>query len=288
MTASESSFRKIAIIGTGLIGGSWGLGLERAGFRGIRMGCDRPEVLKRALAAGAIDRGEEDVRRAADGSDLVILAAPVGAILHLLPRLKGAVPASALVTDAGSTKVLICEKAQETFGGEPLFVGGHPLAGKERSGVEFADAALFERASYVLTPAKKEHLKEPRFMAFRGLAESLGARVLVMDAESHDQAAAWLSHLPQLLSTALASLVEEKPGLSLELAASGFRDVTRLAESPYTIWRDICATNPANIQRALDAMITKLGILRDHLSDEGLQREFEQASRLRGKLLDSH
>jgi prephenate dehydrogenase len=284
LTAPDVSFHKIAIVGTGLIGGSCGLALRRAGFRGLRVGCDRPEVLERARASGAIDQGEEDFRQAVQAADLVILATPVGEILRLLPQLKAAVSPGALVTDVGSTKVLICREARRAFGDEPLFLGGHPLAGKERSGVENAEAALFEGALYVLTPENEYALNDPRVKAFRGLVASLGARIEVMDAPSHDRAVAWLSHLPQLVSTALASLTEEQSALPLNLAASGFRDLTRLAESPYALWRDICATNLENIQCALDSLIAKLQALRDHLSDEALAREFDQALKLRQKL----
>ncbi|MGH9401435.1 MAG: prephenate dehydrogenase [Terriglobia bacterium] len=281
MSLSDSPFRRIAIIGTGLIGGSWGLALKRSGFGGVRVGCDRATVLRQALAAGAIDRAEGDPRRAAAGADLVILAPPVGAILQLLPQLEGAALPGALVTDTGSAKALICQTAQQVFGDSPLFLGGHPLAGKERSGIEYADEALFDGACYVLTPVSEKDADDPRVKAFSALVASLGARVLVMGAASHDQAVGWLSHLPQLASTALASLIEEQPALPLDVAASGFRDVTRLAESPYTLWRDICATNLENIRQSLDAFIAKLQTLRDHLTDETLEHEFEQAQKLR-------
>ncbi|PYV24757.1 MAG: prephenate dehydrogenase/arogenate dehydrogenase family protein, partial [Acidobacteria bacterium] len=139
-------FHRIAIVGVGLIGGSWGLALGKRSLTGTRVGCDRPDVLKRATAAGAIDESAEDPAQAVRDADLVVLAAPVGAILDVLPRLRPAVSAAALVTDVGSTKRLICQRAREVFGDQPLFVGGHPLAGKELSGFENADARLFENA----------------------------------------------------------------------------------------------------------------------------------------------
>lgn len=277
-------FRRMAIIGTGLIGGSWGLALKRGGFGGLRVGCDRAVVLRQALAAGAVDQGEEDPRCAVQGADLIILAAPVGAILQLLPQLQGAADQGALITDTGSTKAMICQEARRIFGESPLFLGGHPMAGKERSGIEYADEALFDNACYVLTPAREEDLKDSRVSAFRSLASSLGARVLVMDAAAHDKAVGWLSHLPQLTSTALASLIEEQTAMPLELAASGFRDATRLADSPFPLWRDICVTNLENIRQALDAQIAKLQSLRNRLADPALEREFEQAQRLRLQL----
>jgi prephenate dehydrogenase len=285
----NDSYQRVAIVGLGLIGGSWGLALKKCGFAGHRVGCDQPEILERALVRGAIDEAANDLEAAVRDADLVILAAPVGAILDLLPRLRQAASPRALLTDVGSTKRLICQRAREILGDEPLFLGGHPLAGKERSGLEHADGALFQNARYVLAPLDSGHLSDPRVAAFRSLLEKIGARPYVTDASSHDRAVAFLSHLPQLLSSGLASLVAEEGGagqLPLELAASGFRDVTRLAEGPYSVWRDICLTNIENIQRALDSLIEKLEFMKMHLSDRELEREFKQAAKLRTRLRD--
>jgi prephenate dehydrogenase len=161
------------------------------------------------------------------------------------------------------------------------------MAGKERSGLENADAQLFENARYVLTPIKPEDLNDARVQAFRALVTTIGARPLTTDPASHDLAVAYLSHLPQLLSSGLASLIDEKHAadeLILEVAASGFRDVTRLADSPYSVWRDICLTNTENIQMALDALIQKLESIKVHLGDRELEREFLAAHQLRDKL----
>ncbi len=287
MKPSNDFFQRVAIIGLGLIGGSWGLALKRCGFAGRRVGCDRSEILDRALARGAVDEGFAEPAAAVAGADLVILSTPVGAILDLLPRLRDATPKRSLITDVGSTKRLICQRAHEILGEEPLFLGGHPLAGKERSGIEQADGELFENARYVLTPLAPAHSSDPRVKAFMGLLEAVGARPYLAEASSHDRAVAYLSHLPQLVSSGLASLVaEESAGgqLPLELAAAGFRDVTRLAEGPYSVWRDICLTNIENIQRALEALIEKLESMKVHLSDRELEREFRQAAKLREKL----
>lgn len=287
VATSNEFFHRVAIVGLGLMGGSWGLALKQHGFPGRRVGCDRLEVLNRALAAGAVDEGSADLPTAVRDADLIILATPVGVILDLLPQLKGAVPPRALVTDVGSTKRLICQRAREVLGEEPLFLGGHPLAGKERSGLENADAALLENARYVLTPLSPDHLADERVKAFSSLLEALGARPFVMEASTHDRAVAFLSHLPQLVSSGMASMIAEQSAedfLPLELAASGFRDVTRLAESPYSLWRDICLTNIENIQSALEALIDKLETMKLHLSDRELERDFKQARKLRERL----
>jgi prephenate dehydrogenase len=282
-----ANFNRISIIGLGLIGGSWGLALKSSAFTGIRVGCDRPETLRHALASGIIDEAHENCASALAGADLVILATPVGAILDLLPQLKRSVAPQALITDVGSTKRLVCQRAVELFGERPLFLGGHPLAGKEFSGIGHADAGLFRNARYALTPATPDHLSDERVKAFSMLVESVGARPFVCDAAAHDRAVAYLSQLPQLVSTGLSSLIAEQDShefLPLELAASGFRDVTRLAESSYALWRDICLTNSENIQSALESLIEKLENLKVHLSDRELEREFKQAVGLRERL----
>jgi prephenate dehydrogenase len=284
---AELCFQRIAIVGLGLMGGSWGLALKRQAYDGVLAGCDRPSILKSALAAGAIDIAEEDPLVAVSRADLVILAPPVGVILDLLPHLKTALAPAALVTDVGSTKVEICQRARETFGDAILFLGGHPLAGKERSGIEHAEATLFENTAYALAPQASADLEDARVKAFIRLVSSVGARPFITDALSHDRAAAYLSHLPQLVSTSLAGVIAERHSqdrLPLDMAAAGLWDMTRLAESPYPVWRDICRTNTTNIQDALDGLIEKLQTLRQRLSSDSLQNDFDQAGKLRERL----
>jgi prephenate dehydrogenase len=281
------NFENVTIIGLGLIGGSWGMALKKHRLAARRIGFGRAATVARALARDAVDEGTDDLRKSVQGAQLIILAPPVGAILDYISRLKDLAPPDALVTDVGSTKRLICERARQAFGGAQLFLGGHPLAGKERAGVENADAALFTNARYVLTPLEEGHLEDPRIKAFASMVSAIGARPCFMDPARHDRALAFLSHLPQLVSSGLASLIAEEnrnSQLPLELAASGFRDVTRLAESPYSVWRDICLTNLENIQLALEALIEKVAFMKRHLGDSELEREFQQAAKLREEL----
>lgn len=284
----ESPFQRVSIVGLGLLGGSLGLALKQAGFAGRIVGyARRAETRDEALEKGAVDEAFSEFTPALEGADLVILATPVAVILDHLPRLQPHLPPQALVTDVGSTKRRICAQAAELYAGQPLFLGGHPMAGKERSGLEFADAGLFKNARYLLTPIQPKHFEDPRVQAFRGLVEGIGARPLLIDPATHDWAVAYLSHLPQLLSSGLASLTEEKylgDNLPLEVAATGFRDVTRLADSPYSVWRDICLTNTENIQMALDALIQKLESIKMHLADRELENEFRAAHYLRDTL----
>lgn len=284
------NFQRITIVGLGLIGGSWARALKRAGVPARRIGCDRPEVLKRALDAGGIDEGSPDLRSAVQNSDLVILAAPVGVILEQLPLLKAVVLPNALITDTGSTKSRICAKAREVFGQNPLFLGGHPLAGKERSGFEQAEANLFEGARYVISPLSDEQLGDERVKAFASLLKNLGARPFVADADTHDRAAAYLSHLPQLIASGLAGMILKRAGnesVPLEIAASGFREMTRLAESPYDLWKDICLTNREHIESAVKAMIEALELIRAHMDGPELEQVFSEAQKLRRRLDES-
>lgn len=277
-------FSRITIAGCGLIGGSWALALKRRGFAGRIVVCDRAEVARRALEMGAADEAEPDPAAAVRGADLVILASPVGAILEQLPIVRSAATPNALVTDTGSTKRAILNRAREVFSEGALFLGGHPLAGKERSGIENADPDLFEKSRYVLTALRPDDLDDPRAQTFQALLRSVGAQPVVIGAEEHDRAVAVLSHLPQLLSTALAAVAgEEHPAPPLELAARGFRDMTRLADSPYAIWRDVGMTNADNLRAALDALIRKLEGMKEHLDDERLAAEFDQAHQLRDR-----
>jgi len=284
---AEPFFKRIAIVGLGLIGGSWALALKKVGYGAQRIGFDAPGALKQAAESGAIHEAATGVDDAVRDADLVILATPVGKILELLPQVKTAARPHALITDVGSTKQRIVQHAKELPAAGALFLGGHPLAGKEHSGFEHADSELFQGTCYAVVPLSEAAMEDARAKAFVSLIESLGAQPCVMDAASHDVAMAYLSHLPQLLSTGLAGMVAERAeqgGLPLQLAGSGFRDLTRLAESPYSMWRDICLTNMENIQAALDAMIQKLDTIKTHLSTRELEKGFDQARRLRQKL----
>jgi len=265
-------FQRIAILGCGLIGGSFALGLKKKGFRGEIVGCDHAEVLDKARQRGAIDRGTVEVPEAVAEADLIYLATPVVTILDLLPQVATAAKPRALVTDAGSTKVRICRLAHEVMPEGVTFLGGHPMAGRELGGIENADADLFVGAKYIVVGEPNDEFVE--------WVRKLGAEPVFMDAETHDWAVALVSHLPQLVSTALASAAwdeTDEDGLPLSLAGAGFRDLTRLAASPYEIWRDICLTNSDNIARALERLEQRLERVRTLLRSKDLAEEFEKA-----------
>ena len=279
--SENSPFRRVAILGTGLIGGSFGLAL-RDRFPGtIISGFDRPQVLDCALVRGAITEGSRDLANAVRGADLVYLALPVGAAIDSLAAVAAAAAPHALVTDASSTKVVICTAAKDHFKSGARFLGGHPMAGKESSGVGGADANLFRGARYALISTEPD--SDPRVQAFASLLRQMGAQPVYLDADTHDWAAAIISHLPQMCALALARVVQDETdetGLPLALAGEGLRSALRLAGSPYGMWRDIGLTNKHNIVRALDRLSQAVDHLRTNLASRELEQEFAVANDL--------
>lgn len=271
----------VVIAGVGLIGGSFGLALKRAGFRGRIVGVSSPATIRKALERGAINEGAT-LEEAAPRADLVYLAGPIRAILDTLPKLAGLLRPGTLATDAGSTKRRICEAARGLRGAQ--FLGGHPMAGKERRGVEEADADLFRGRPYLLTPGSREEMQTPAAREFVGWLEQIGARPRVMTAEEHDRTVALSSHLPQMISTALASELAGSDGVA-EAAGPGLLDMTRLALSGWDIWQDILETNRDEIVRALGMFEERLRTVRTHLEhglpEEDFRRGAEFARRLR-------
>ncbi len=276
-------FQRIAILGCGLIGGSFSLGLKKRRFSGEIVGFDRTDMLEKAMARAAIDRATAELSEAVANADLVYLATPVVTILDLLPQIAGATKPGALVTDSGSTKVRICRLAAEMLPENVTFLGGHPMAGRESSGIDNADADLFVGAKYILIPpvtSYESRVTSDQSQEFVDWIKKLGAEPVWIDAETHDWAVALVSHLPQLVSTALASATwdeTDEDGLPLSLAGPGFRDLTRLAASPYEIWRDIGLTNADNIARALERLEQRLAHIRTLLRSRDLAEEFEKA-----------
>ncbi len=185
----------------------------------------------------------------------------------------------ALVTDAGSTKTVICRAAAEHFRSGARFLGGHPIAGWETGGIEHADAALFRGAKYALIGDVRDALCEK----FAALLRASGAEPVWLDAETHDWAVGIVSHLPQLVSVALAEVVQDETdetGLPLALAGPGLRDALRLAGSPHGLWRDICLTNSENIARSLDRLAQAIDHLRHGLASRELERQFAAANQV--------
>ncbi len=278
--------RQITIIGTGLIGGSLGLALRKRKFAGRIVGCDREATLERARKRGAIDDGSVDPGDAVRGSQVVVLAAPVLAILDLIERVGPALPAKTLLTDVGSTKAAVVERAAKVFGKSAgkRFLAGHPMAGKEWSGVDYADADLFHNAVWFLTPLPGQNVNEGLFAEYVGWIDQIGARIAMLPAADHDRFCAWISHLPQMISTALAAALVEEFGDDAPLLGAGGRalqEMTRIAASPYSMWRDIAISNRKNLENALWKVEQRLAHIRENLATRQLAEEFEQAHQLR-------
>jgi len=277
---------RIAVLGTGLIGGSFALAARQA-LPGARIvGWDKPDVLKRALELGIIDEAAPELPQAVKGAELIYIALPIGLAIERLPEIAHHASRDALVTDACSTKRAICTAAEKDFSEGTRFLGGHPMAGSEVSGVDGAEASLFRGAKYALIGGALEQIEriekpDARVAQFVRVIEAMGARPMWMDAATHDRAAAFVSHLPQLVSVALAGVAREatdQTGLPLTLAGRGLRDALRLAGSPYSVWRDIVLTNTDNLDVALDRLAQAIEHLRAHLRQRELEEEFSAAN----------
>jgi len=279
---------RILIIGTGLIGASTGLALRAAGFTGRIDGWDASSLERTAaVQMGAIDEAAataESALELARTADVIVLAVPVLAIKDWMQRLAPILHAGQLVTDVGSTKFEIAELGKTLFA-EPkaaTFLPGHPMAGKESGGAMLAETGLFQGAMWLFTPVTSE--PTPIEKEWRDWVGFFGARTLDMDAMRHDELCAWVSHLPQMLSTALAALLEDKFGDAPEIGAIGaraLRETTRLGASPYSMWRDVAMTNAGPIADTLFALEQRLAHVRENLRTPELRDEFALANRFR-------
>lgn len=254
-------WKRVSIVGCGLVGASFALALRRARLCERIAGWDSSaSVLDEAIGRGVIDEVDQALGEGTvSSSDLVYLAMPVREIISFLRERGAQVKTGALITDAGSTKTEVCRAARDFVPAGRQFVGGHPVAGHHTGGLAHARAELFEGASYVLIKEEDESAS-PALEVLTETIERIGARPRLLTAREHDRAMAIVSHAPQLVSSALAAAVRaHEDAASLEsLAGAGYRDMTRLASSPWTIWRDILATNPLEIADAVDALVARL------------------------------
>jgi prephenate dehydrogenase len=279
-------FDSVCIVGVGLIGGSFGMALRERGLARHVTGVVRREATaQEALQRGAIDRASSDVSEAARGADLVFLASPVGQMSALCEQLAPAVRADAIITDAGSTKARVVESGARFFDEKAYFVGGHPMAGSERTGVEAARGDLFEGAVWVLTPTAST--PPPVVNQLLTLVEAVGATPLLLNAEAHDALLSVTSHLPHITASALVNVfatAQRESDVAQQLVAGGWRDSTRIAAGSAEMWRDICLDNAPAITRSLDEMIEQLQNVRDMLvgrESDALFDWFEEAAVVR-------
>lgn len=273
----------LTIAGVGLVGGSFALAARKAGVQTI-LGVSSPRTIDEALARGVIDRGVT-LEEAAAVSDILYLSQPVNTIVSTLAALQPFDRAGLFVTDAGSTKKAIVAAGLRSLR-KSQFIGGHPMAGKASRGVAEASGDLFDGRTYVFTPSSPSEMDTPEARAFIELVGRTGARVAVMTAEEHDRTVAFTSHLPQLLSTALSSMLADElaDNRSLEVAGPGLLDMTRLGMSDFDLWRDIVNTNVSEIDHALSVYIDKLTEIRHNLQTPNLGHEFRAAQEMSYRL----
>ena len=282
-------FNKVAIFGVGLIGGSFALALDAAGGAKKIVGLGRSQTaLQRALQLGVIDEIAANEAEAVRDADLVLLAAPVAQTETILRAIAPHLGLRTVVTDAGSTKENVVTAARAALGGKfPQFVPGHPIAGKEQSGVDAAEATLYQQRRCVLTP-----VSETAGHAVEAVSEAwklCGALVSEMTPEQHDQVFAAVSHLPHLLSFALVAAIAKENDAAVKFAhaGGGFRDFTRIAASSPEMWRDICLANRSALLHELNAYEQELASLRGLLESQNaaaLEQEFASASAVRAAL----
>lgn len=276
-------FNRLVIVGPGLIGASFGLAARERGWAREIIGVARSEETRRgALQIGACTSVTSDVVEAATGADFVFLAPPVGQMQNICAQIAPVVAAGALVTDAGSTKAQIVAQCEPLFAGRAHFIGGHPMAGSEKTGPLAARADLFQNATWILTPTPQTDAGALRTLA--DLIEDLGAKPLEIDAQTHDELLAVTSHLPHITAAALVHALlgaKTRNEFAARFIAGGFRDGTRVAAGSAEMWRDICLANRSAISRAIDELIVQLSGVKSALEAEDaweLLQWFSQAA----------
>jgi len=280
-------FETVAIIGVGLIGGSLAAAFKRRSIAGDIIGISSPDTIRKAKELKLIDSGYDydALARGVQNADLIILCTPIVRIIELMPAIAECVTPGSIVTDVGSTKRIIMETADRCLPKHATFIGGHPMAGSEKRGISASDPFLFENAIYVLTPSPSTSQEELEMS--RNAFTSIGAQVVILDPVLHDRIAAAISHLPQMLAVGLVNMlssISDKHPEYLKLAAGGFRDMTRIASSPFSVWRDICETNQDLICEQLDEYISQLQEIRGMIGSEALSEKFSGASLIRNAI----
>lgn len=286
---SDFSFNKISIIGVGLIGGSLGLALKEKKLNFKIVGIDKQEIIEKAIAREAIDEGTVNLEEGIEEADIVIIATPVKTILNILTQINPFLKKGCLVTDTGSTKQQIVQKANKVLSKDVFFIGGHPMAGSEKCGIESANPHLFQDRTYILTPTKKSNLIA--IEKIFSLIKMIDANRLILDPLEHDRIVGAVSHLSQIIAVSLINTIGElalrgNNNNYFKAIGEGFKDMTRIASSPYKIWEDICETNQENILKMIQEFRNYLGVIEDKLKNNpsSLKKEFQKASKLRETL----
>ena len=258
------TMRRIAIIGTGLLGASLGLALRRNGFVGVRVGIGRRlSTVEKARQLGAVDEVHTTIATGVEGADLVVLATPIGAFEPVLTQVAAAVSGRTVITDVGSTKQHVCDLACRLLAHPARFVGSHPMAGSEQQGPEHARADLYDAALCVLTPQGTNAAADAVAMV-ENLWRSVGMKLVHKSPAEHDQLVAAISHLPHVAAALLVQVADAQQAISL--ASTGFRDTTRVASGDPDLWHDILMTNRPAMLHALDALDGRMAELRQAIA----------------------
>ncbi len=278
-------FNRISIVGVGFIGGSLALAFKKYGLAKTIIGVSRDETIKKALDLKIIDDGftYEKIDEGIDGSSLIILCSPINVIIEHIKILSKIVSSGTVITDIGSTKEKILEAVSEILPENVYFIGGHPMAGSERSGVDTADADVFNNKAYILTP--QSNTPDEIIEKLKNMVKTIGSIPYVLDAAAHDKIVAVVSHLPQTVSVALMNTVgsydESFNEYYFKLAGGGLYDMTRIASSSFRIWKDIYETNKDNLKEAVSLYIKILEEIKNMIGDKELETEFEKSNRFR-------
>lgn len=279
-------FEKIAILGVGLIGASFGLAMKKKGLCREIGGYGRSMAnLEQAKQKGAIDLFAGDPALVCRDADLIMLSTPVGCFKELAGQISGSLKKGAIVTDAGSVKGDLVSALETLMPEGTHYIGAHPIAGSELSGAAAAYDTLFDGATCIVTPTKRSDPDALEKITY--LWQTLGAVVVEMDPESHDDVYAAVSHLPHLLAYAMVNTVADIDRAYLALSGQGFRDMTRIAGSSPELWRDICLMNRSNLVNMISVLQKNLDSLSSYLTAEdgaSLEREFRKARELRNSI----
>ncbi len=247
---------KLAVIGPGLLGGSLALAARRSGGFRVSLWARRPEAIAELRDLNVADEASGDLRSVAEGADLVVFCVPIGAMASLAQQIAPVLKADTLVTDVGSVKAPVVAQLGAIFRGRARFVGSHPMAGSEQTGIRAARADLFDGAVCIVTPDAKS---EPAAVgAISDFWTKMGCRVREVSPEAHDDAVAAVSHLPHLAAAALVNAISDSCPNAFQFAGPGFRDTTRVASGPADMWTEILGSNRRAVRKTAEAMIAKL------------------------------
>ena len=279
MILKRRPFRRVAIIGVGLMGGSLGLAIKKHKLAKEVVGISaRRSSLVKAVKCKAVDVAYTDIDQAVKGADLVVLATPVETIKVFLSSIKSHLKRGCVITDVGSTKFEIIEQAEKILPYPGAFIGSHPLVGSEKRGVENASADLYVNGLCIVTPTKKT--SQVALGKVTMLWSKIGAKVKKVSPEEHDKILTYVSHLPHLLAYGLISTISED---HLQYGSTGLKDTTRIAASSPQMWSDICFNNSKNVVMALDQLVKKLALFRKAIMDKDERKLLEEFSNAKKK-----